>query len=82
MRPDDLLELLRARPFRPFRVYVSDGTVYEIHHPEWIIVERSKALVAIPLEGLAGHMEHYEIVALLHITRLKPIRSVPSSNAI
>lgn len=28
MSPADLLQMLRARPFRPFRIYLDDGTLY------------------------------------------------------
>jgi hypothetical protein len=35
MRPEDILERLRARPFQPFRLYLSDGAIYEIRHAEW-----------------------------------------------
>ena len=34
MRPDAILKLLRKRPFFPFRVYVSDGAIYDVTHPE------------------------------------------------
>jgi hypothetical protein len=35
MRPDDLRRLLEQRPFRPFRLYVLETTVYEVRHPNW-----------------------------------------------
>jgi hypothetical protein len=34
MAPNDILALLRARPFRAFRIVTSDGTVYDVNHPE------------------------------------------------
>ncbi len=48
MRPDDVLQLLRARPFEPFRISLSDGKQYEVRHPEMAIVSRSTVLVGIP----------------------------------
>jgi hypothetical protein len=38
MRPDDVLQLLRARPFQPFRISLSDSKQYEVRHPETAIV--------------------------------------------
>ncbi len=48
MRPDDIVEMLQQRPFQPFRVYLSDGTVYEIRHAELVKVGRSKAMIFFP----------------------------------
>ncbi len=40
--------MLRKRPFQMFRIHVTDGTVYEIRHPEMMVVGRTKALVFFP----------------------------------
>jgi hypothetical protein len=78
MNQHDVLEMLQRRPFQPFRIHVSDGTVYEIRHPEMMAVSRSRALVFFPPKGLAlPALERYEVVALLHITRLEPVESSP-----
>ncbi len=76
MSQQDMLEMLKQRPFQPFRIHVSDGTVYEIRHPEMMVVGRTKALVLYPPEGLAlPAIDRYEAVALLHITRLEPVET-------
>src|SRR5947207_1316970 len=36
MRAEDLLALLRAVPFRPFRVILNSGKGYEVRHPEFV----------------------------------------------
>ena len=70
MRPEDILEILRARPFEPFRVYLTDGAVYEIRHPDMAIVQRSKVTVAVPgPEGPEDPAERTVNCALIHITR-------------
>ncbi len=74
MRPEDLLELLRARPFQPFRIRLSDGASYEIRHPDMAIVQRSKVTVAVPgPRGPDGPAERTASCALVHITRTEPI---------
>jgi len=74
MRPEDILELLRARPFEPFRLYLSDGAVFEIRHPDMAIVQRSKVTVAVPgLEGPDGPAEHIVNCALMHVTHTEPV---------
>ena len=74
MSQQDLFDMLRLRPFSPFRVHVTDGTVYEIRHPEMMVVGRTSALVFFPPESMPlPAIDRYESVALLHITRMEPI---------
>lgn len=37
MSQQDLLEMLQIRSFQPFRIHLTDGTVYEIRHPEMMV---------------------------------------------
>ncbi len=70
MRPDGILELLRSVPFEPFRLHLSDGTSFEVRHPDMAIVQRSKVIVAVPgPEGPDAPAEKTVNCALMHITR-------------
>lgn len=69
MRPEDLREFVRKRPFLPFRMYVTDGQTYDIRHPDQIIVLRSRAVVGVGSNG--DFPEHLEHIALVHIVRIK-----------
>ena len=74
MRPEDVLQLLRRRPFEPFRIHVSDGSTFEVRHPELAIVERSKVIIGVPgRDGPEGPVERSVFCALIHITRLEPV---------
>ena len=78
MRPEDILQLLRRRPFEPFRLHLSDGSSFEIGHPELAIVERSKVIVGVPgPEGPDGPVERTVFCALIHITRIEPADGSP-----
>jgi hypothetical protein len=79
MPPADLLQMLRARPFRPFRIYLDDGTLYEIRHPELVMVSVASAIVAFPDPDHPGMYRPWEIVDLRHIVRLERIE--PTSQA-
>lgn len=81
MRRDELIEKLRARPFRPFRLYVSDGGTFEIRHPEMLMVGRHSAVV-----GMLGHadngggasegypaIDRFTDIDLLHVTRVEQL---------
>jgi hypothetical protein len=80
MRPEDILRFLRARPFEPFRIYISDGSAYEVHHPELAIVERSTVLVGIPgPQGPDGPVERTIFCALVHITRAEKLNGAATT---
>ena len=49
MIAQDLLEMLRARPFQPFRIHGSDGRARDVKHPDEALVLRTR--VVLPLGG-------------------------------
>jgi hypothetical protein len=78
MSQHDVIEMLTKRPFQTFRIHVSDGTVYEIRHPEMMMVGRTRALIFFPPKDLPlPALDRYEAVALVHITHLEPIETSP-----
>ncbi len=38
MRVEELRTLLKARPFRPFTVYATDGTAIPVWHPDFALL--------------------------------------------
>jgi hypothetical protein len=72
MHPDELFAAVRRRPFVPFRLHVSDGSSYDIRHPDMILVTRRSAILALP--GDPDQVpERSTTVALVHVTRLEEI---------
>lgn len=57
MGPEQLRDLLRRQPFVPIRLYISDGTTYDIRHPEMALLTRTTIDVGIeedePGSGIA-----------------------------
>jgi hypothetical protein len=49
MTSADLQRLIGQNPFVPLRMYVSDGTVHEIRHREFIWVGTGMAVLVVPL---------------------------------
>lgn len=72
MRPDEVLAFLRRHPFEPFRIHLTDGSVYEVNHPDQCIVTRSAVHVALPA-GSQDYACGVAAYALIHINRLEPI---------
>ncbi|MFO0925972.1 MAG: hypothetical protein U0736_02910 [Gemmataceae bacterium] len=72
MAPADFHTLLRARPFVPFRVVTTDGTTYEVRHPEMVLVAHASAVIGYPDPRDPGTAQRYDIVSMRHIVRLEP----------
>lgn len=85
MRRDDLIEALRTSPFRPFRLYVSDGSTFEIRHPETLMVTRHSVIVGVlgsADNGDSGStypdIERSTTVDLLHVTQMEELQRRPT----
>jgi len=77
MFSDDLLTALRKRPFDPFRIQVSDGTVYDVRHPELVMVGLGAVIVGVPPAGIDKPVyERAETVSLQHVVKLLPLAAV------
>ena len=73
MNPKEILELLRRRPFEPFRVVTTDGTGYEIFHPELVVPMARSVFIAIGGRASNGAPESFVIVSYIHVQRLDSI---------
>lgn len=83
MAPQELAAAVRRKPFVPFRLTLTEGSTYEIRHPEMCMVGHRSAYLGL---GSANDpdllFERAVNVDLLHIVKLdflEPTTS-PSSN--
>lgn len=83
MRPEELLKLLRRRPFIPLLLHMTDGQTYEIRHPDNVIVSRSYANIGTTPDPATGVLEGVEYCSLLHIVRVEELQAAatPSNGA-
>ncbi len=81
MSATELLSVLRAKPFRPARLCMSDGTIYEIRHPDLVIVAMGTAVVGYPSPDFPGAAARYDIVSLRHIVRIEFIDMLEPAEA-
>ncbi|MCH7719844.1 MAG: hypothetical protein IH988_02475 [Planctomycetes bacterium] len=72
MRPSEIDAQLRQRPFTPFRLCMTDGTAYEVRHPEMMLVTRSEVVIAMD-PGDDQIPERSAYLDPVHITRIEPI---------
>ena len=72
MTPESIQEHLRRQPFQPFRVFLSDGSAYAVHHPEMVFVMRREVIIGLPRR--AGQLPERAVYCdPLHITHIEPI---------
>jgi hypothetical protein len=65
MRQDDLQKAVKPQPFEPTRIHLSDGTTFEVPHPDFVSIgPRTTAI-------LVG--ESHQIINNLHITYVEPL---------
>lgn len=76
MPPLDILQALRKRPFEPFRLLISDGTSYDVRHPEVALVGIGSLVIGIPAAGQTQlPYERYETIALNHVVKMLPLEA-------
>lgn len=76
MPPLDILQALRKRPFEPFRLLISDGTSYDVRHPEVALVGLGSLVIGIPAAGQTQlPYERYETIDLRHVVKMLPLEA-------
>lgn len=85
MRPNDLKKLLKAEPFQPISLALSDGRSVTIRHPDQAVVAERRVLVGLATIERSGPLRtpgtgkaiarDWMIVNLLHIASIEPASS-------
>ena len=65
-------ELMQAKPFRPFRIYISDGTYHDITNHDMAFVGRNTVEIGLNLDP-DGFAEYFTRCSILHITKLEDL---------
>ena len=74
MRREDILSLTKAVPFQPFRVYVSNGETFDVHHPDMILATPGAVHIGFPAPGSAADaVDQVRIVSLYHIQKIETL---------
>ena len=73
MNTIEILKRLRRTPFRPLRFHLSDGSHYDVYHPEMALVTKTEVVIAMETEP--GEVpDHSVLCDPLHITRIEELR--------
>jgi hypothetical protein len=71
MRAEEITQLLRRRPFQPFRIHATTGQHYDIRHPEVVIVQRQCMEIGLDPDPKSGVVDRVEYLSLLHAVRIE-----------
>jgi hypothetical protein len=66
-------EHLSARPFRPLRLFLSDGSSHDVPHPEFAWVFGSSVFVGVSGRSTKHPEDFVKEIAILHITRIEKL---------
>jgi hypothetical protein len=81
MTHEEFHEAPRRQPFEPFRVILTTGTVYDIGHPDLILVGRRSAVIGTTNEPNGIAYDRTVKVDLLHVVGIEELPiAKPSAN--
>ena len=64
-----IIESLNRKPFRPFRLFLSDGSSHDVPHPEFAWVFGGRIFVGVPTNS--DWDAPVKELSLLHVTRIE-----------
>ena len=67
-------EMMDARPFRPFRIHLSDGKSYEIQNHDSALVSRHSVEIGLHPDP-DGIAERFVRCAIMHITQVEELQA-------
>lgn len=76
MAPVELIQRVFRRPFKPFRIVMSDGTSHDVTHPELISIGVRTTTLSTRVFEIGEPLK----IDNLHITQLQPIEGAAVSN--
>ncbi len=79
MRQESILHWTRKQPFEPFAVQMTDGTRYEVRHPDMIMPMRGEVfLMALPRANDPNRGDKAIRLSYFHITKVEAMEGVSS----
>ena len=75
MSHEDLQARVRQRPFVPFRIVLTEGSPYEVRHPELFMLGRRSVTIGLAADPEQTVYDSSVLVDLLHIVRLEPLEA-------
>lgn len=78
MDREDVAEMVKAKPFDPFRMVLTNGESFDIRHSELIMLGRRSVVVGLAAEAQQDYFDRTTKISLLQVVRLEQIESKPT----
>jgi hypothetical protein len=75
MTPQEILNYLKAQPFRPFRITMNSGRTFDIPHPEMVRLGKRDLLIFTFVSDSPDVYDRWENVSLLLVESLAPLET-------
>jgi hypothetical protein len=82
MTREELQEDARRQPFRPLRIVLTTGEMFDVLHADLIMVGRRSVAIGITNDNSAPAYDRLVRADLLHVVRTEELPGVPSSNGL
>lgn len=69
MRREELDRVLKIRPFKPVKLFLSDGGTVDINHPDLCMLLTRTAIVGIPASAQGAEGDDFQYIDLAHVSR-------------
>lgn len=79
MQLSDMKRAIAHQPFRPFRVFVSDGSSHEISDPDHVLLFKHTLIIGLVDDG-EDVPERAVYCDTMHITRLETVEPEPPAD--
>lgn len=74
---EDVQTRLRVRPFVPVRIVTTTGEMYDIRHPDMVLVTRRFLDIGMPAPDNATIADQVARVAIIHVTEMRDLAVTP-----
>jgi hypothetical protein len=74
----DIQARLRQRPFTPIRFVTTTGQIYDIPHPDLVMVGRRFVVVGTPSVEDPSQAEQVNRVTMIHLTEIQDLPGTAS----
>jgi len=75
MSPQEILNYVKAKPFRPFRIQMNSGRTFDIRHPEMVQVGRRDLLIFKFVGDSPEIYDRWDNISLVLIESLSPLEA-------
>ena len=74
MRRDILQKAVQTKPFKPFRLFTTDGGSYVIRHPELCVIGLQEVFVALNKTGETdSDWNTFALIDLSHVAKMRVV---------